>query len=569
MLNINFVIFIVIFCAIVSTTNAAEPPTLQNSVESFDPGRISNDLSNELNADKEIHAPNELIIKKQPTHTDTANRVTVKFMCHKIILSGNTVFSTATLEKLYQDKLNTELTLADLDLIAQNITEYYRKAGYVLSQAVVPPQTIGDDGVVQIKIVEGYINKTSIKGCTRYNVCSLLNKYAARIAKEKPTKLSTLERFAFLANDIPGVTVRAVLSKSSEISAAADLTFIVEEKNFGGFVAYNDYNSTVLGRQQFIANAYVNNLTSGSETAVNGILSRFDTRLRYASVTHRQQLNANGLGINVLVSNIETNPNMQTIGLNQFIIPGVAFIAAANTEYAWIRSHSKNLFVGGGFKFLNSSTQFAGATLFKDNIRPINIYLSYNFLQSANTYNLLVATVTQGLNIFDAQANPPSRIGENVDFTKIDLYVSTAHRFTNTKFSTALTIKGQYAFNVVPSSETFAYGGVPFGYGYEPAEFIGDQGIAGLFQVQYSSFALAFCKLNSQMFYFFDFGFVWNINKSVPPTNQFGASTGLGYKVNLLKHCSMDFIVAAPLKPSTIEGTPNFVRLLFNIKLYA
>jgi hemolysin activation/secretion protein len=569
LLNIKHLIFIIIIFAIAAISNAAEPPTLQNSVEKYDPGRTSTDLSNKLKNKEEVPTHNEVIIRGKPANISAAGKGSIKFMCRQIILTGNTVFTTEKLEKLYKNKLNSEITLADLALIAQSITDYYRNAGYILSQAVIPPQEIGKDGVVRIKIIEGYINKSTIKGCTRHNVCNLLNKYADRITSDTPTRLSTLERFSFLANDIPGVRVRVVLTKSAEITGAADLTFIVDEKNFGAFVAYNDYSPTVLGRQQFIANAYVDNLTSGSETAINGIISRYDTRLQYGSFTHKQQLNDNGLGVSILVSKIETNPNMGTIGLGEFIIPGTAFMTTATTEYAWIRSHRNNLYVGVGFKFLNSSTTFGDAQLFKDNIRSINIYTSYNNLSSENTYNLIIATVSRGLNIFDAQGNPPSRIGEHINFSKIDIYASTSHNFVNSKFSTVLAIKGQYAFNIVPSSETFAYGGVPIGYGYEPSEFIGDQGVAGLFQLQHSSFAIPRWKLNSQIFGFLDCGFVWNRNKTIQPSHQFGSSTGVGYKIDAMRHLSLDFTVAAPLKPSTITGMSNFVRLLFNIKVYA
>lgn len=550
------------------TANAADAPNLQNTVERYDPGKTAADISQPPESINSLPSADVVNIKNKPPvvkQNDAA--AAIKFRLKKIILTGNTIYSSAELEKLYQNKLNTDVSLVDLEGIAQKITEYYRNAGYVLTQAIVPPQEINQEGIVKIKIIEGYINKVSISGCRLNSVCNLLTKYGNNIASKKPLNLSDLERYSFLANDIPGVKVRAVLTRSEEYTGASDLTFIVEEKNYGGSFAYNNYNSQVLGRQQFIANAYLNNLTSASETAVNGIISRNVDRMRYIALTHKQQLNSNGFGGRVAISKINTEPDMGTIGLGGLVIPGKALTILGSVDYAWIRSHSKNLYIGAGFKYLNSNTSFGGTTLFQDNIRSFNIYTSYNFLQSATTYNSIVLTLAQGVKLFGAKGNPPSRIGEDLTFTTFNLFASSNHRFGRSKLSSLIAFKGQYSFETVPSSETFAYGGLPFGAGYDPAEFTGDRGIAGLFELQYPGFTVKRASLSSQLFTSIDFGYVWDTN-NVQPTAQSGSTAGVGFRANLMKHVNFDFMVAQPLKPSNIEGNAKYTRLLFNVKLY-
>lgn len=562
-----FLLGIVFLPTFTSSVNAADAPTLQNSVERIDPGRTATEL-NEQQLEQDTFTPANIVnIKNKQAPVRNEAAFNIKFKLKKIILSGNTIFTSAELRALYKDKLNSEVSLAVLENIANRITEHYRAAGYVLTKAIIPPQEISEDGIVNIRIVEGYISHVSITGCHRSSVCSLLKKYGEHLTGKTPLKLSDLERYSFLANDIPGAKVRAVLTRSQEYTGASDLTFIVEEKNFGGSAAYNDYNSKVLGRYQYIANAYANNITMASETAINGILSSDTDRMRYISFTHKQQLNSNGLGARFMVSDINTDPDMESIGLGGLVIPGKAFTFTASTDYAWIRSHSKNLYVGVGFKFLNSSTTFGGATLFKDNIRSIYAYTQYNFLYGTSTYNSLLLTLSQGIKLFDAQGNPPSRTGEDITFTKIDIYASSSYKFANSKFGSLVALKGQYAFNTVPSSETFAYGGIPFGYGYDPAEFTGDRGIDGLLELQYAAFTNPKYKLVSQLFLFVDCGFVWDIN-NVQPTRQSGVSTGAGYRVNMLEHANLDFTIAKPLKPSNITGNANYTRLLFNLKIY-
>lgn len=568
MYKIKYLSILIVFLSLAHTTAHADVPTLQNSVEKFDPGRATEELKKENEENKQL-PPNIITIPSTRPPGFQGTSGTIKFKCTKITLVGNKVFNNKQLSALYKNKINTEITLSDLDAIAQQITEYYRNAGYVLSQALVPTQKISEDGVVTIQIIEGYISKVNISGTINNSVYKLLKSYGEHLTKPRPLNLKTLERYTFLANDIPGINVRAVLTRSSENTGASDLTFITDEKNISGYIAFNDYSSTVLGRQQVIANAAINNLLTANSNEITGIISRIDSRLKYISLSHSQQLNSDGLGLNLYVSEIKTNPNMESIGLENFYLPGEAFTVTADIEYAWIRSHRKNLYIGLAFKFLNSFTEFGGSPLFKDDLRSLRAHILYNFLQNSNNFNTAALNFSQGLKILDAIGSPPSRSGEQIAFSKLDLYLSNMHRFSNQKFSSTLAIKAQYAFNILPSSETFGYGGIPFGYGYDPSEFTGDHGIAARVEVQYTSYILKRLQAISEFFAFIDCGYIWDINKSVQPTSQSGASTGLGDKIKIMNHLDIDFIVAAPLRPSTITGTPNYVRFLFNFRVYA
>ena len=221
-------LFSIFLLSITAAIDAAEP-TIQNSVEKINPANTAEDLQKAQTQNEEVPNSNIKIINNR-TPSINPEDAKIKFKLRGINLSGNKSIPTKELEKLYQDKLNTEVSVADIELIAQNITEYYRDKGYVLSQAVIPEQEIGNDGIVKIQIIEGYVGKVSISGCESANVCCLLKKYGKHIQESKPLTLSALERFAFFADDIPGLQVRTVLTRSEETAGAADLTFVVTGK---------------------------------------------------------------------------------------------------------------------------------------------------------------------------------------------------------------------------------------------------------------------------------------------------------------------------------------------------
>ena len=61
-----------------------------------------------------------------------------------------------------------ELSFAQMQGVADKITERYRTAGFIVSNAFLPAQTIGSDQVVGIQVLEGQIGKIIVKGTKRY-----------------------------------------------------------------------------------------------------------------------------------------------------------------------------------------------------------------------------------------------------------------------------------------------------------------------------------------------------------------------------------------------------------------
>lgn len=78
----------------------------------------------------------------------------------EIEVDGNTKISTTRIKKIAQPYLNKCLTVDDINKILNAITNAYIDAGYITSGAyLITPQTKLNDGILQIKIVEGTITK--------------------------------------------------------------------------------------------------------------------------------------------------------------------------------------------------------------------------------------------------------------------------------------------------------------------------------------------------------------------------------------------------------------------------
>jgi hemolysin activation/secretion protein len=79
-----------------------------------------------------------------------------------IEITGNTLLPTATLHALVAPEEGKNLSLDDLDALADRITEAYHDHGYPLDTAYVPAQTL-QNGVVRIAVVEAHYGNVTLQ----------------------------------------------------------------------------------------------------------------------------------------------------------------------------------------------------------------------------------------------------------------------------------------------------------------------------------------------------------------------------------------------------------------------
>lgn len=78
----------------------------------------------------------------------------IRFVLTGVVVEGSAVYKDSDFLPLYSGFLGREISLVEVYQIAAAITAQYRGDGYILSRALVPPQTV-ENGIVRIKIIEG------------------------------------------------------------------------------------------------------------------------------------------------------------------------------------------------------------------------------------------------------------------------------------------------------------------------------------------------------------------------------------------------------------------------------
>jgi hemolysin activation/secretion protein len=468
--------------------------------------------------------------------TAPAGAENVHFTLRAVQIEDVTVYPGDTFTSLYTDWLGKDVTLAQIFTLATEITARYRNDGYILSQATVPAQKIAD-GTVRLRVVEGFIDRVIVDGDDYGKSKGLIDAYGQKITQSRPLRASDLERYLLLMNDLPGVTARSFLRPSPTTPGAADLSIVLEEKQFGGYAGFDNRGSRFVGPYQGQVGGNANNLL--------GLYDRTDLRfiatsrlreLQYTELDHSEQLDAEGTQLRLTTYRSHGKPGGAVSDLD---IDALVYDGTATISHPFIRSRARNFSVHSTFDVINADFEQSGVPLISDRLRVLRLGASYDFVDTLArpAVNFVDIEFSHGLDLFDASpAGSPllSRPQATPDFAKVTVDASRQQPLTD-KLGLLLAMTGQYAANSLLSPEQFGFGGAQFGRGYDPSQLLGDDGIAGKIELQYGE-TLGRSWLQDYQFYaFYDAGRV--VYRGGGPPGQSprrsGTSTGLGLRSNV------------------------------------
>lgn len=255
----------------------------------------------------------------------------------RITMSGNTSFDTATLHALVAKGEGRTLTLAELNALAQTITDYYHAHGYPLARAYLPPQAI-EHGTVQIAVLEARYGEVKVINHSRVSDGPL----AAVLAPLRSgglIKQGTLDSRLLLLGDLPGVQPHATLSPGAAVGTA-DLAVQAEAGPLvSGSVTADDLGNRYTGRARLGANMDINSpLHRGDLLSANVLTS--GKGLNYGRLAYQLPITGSGTRLGVAYSALTYR---LAGGLGDLEAHGTASVASAWLSQPFIRSPDVNV----------------------------------------------------------------------------------------------------------------------------------------------------------------------------------------------------------------------------------
>src|SRR5690606_3769279 len=132
----------------------------------------------------------------------------------RLRITGMSAFSETQLHALVSDKEGSRVSFAELQEVAQRITDFYRGHGYLLSRAYLPAQRI-ENGEVEIAVLEGRLAQVQLTNPSGLKGAALAP--LERLPTDEPLTSSQLERALLLVNDRTGAAVHSTLAPGANV----------------------------------------------------------------------------------------------------------------------------------------------------------------------------------------------------------------------------------------------------------------------------------------------------------------------------------------------------------------
>ncbi|MCM8805091.1 MAG: FtsQ-type POTRA domain-containing protein [Candidatus Omnitrophica bacterium] len=490
----------------------------------------------------------------------------------KINVKGNTKVSNKEIEKITKEYEGKEITISDLKIIADKITEVYWNKGYVTSFAYVPAQKVVD-GVIEIKIIEGKIGKIEVSG-NKYYTDKFIERHFQNIKKEEIVNNKSIERDLLILNEYPKLNAYANLKKG-ELEGTTDIVVDVEEKYFpfNLVVFANNFGSRYTTRARYGLTFDLGNLTkNGDILSLTGLTNIFDfDDMRYYKFGYTLPINGYGTKFGISFSNMSYEVDKE---INPLGVEGEATIWSIYTSHPLIKARTENLTLFSSLNFKNMKNYLFEKlyTTSRDKYTTLEIGIDRDRLIS-NQHIYWTGKATFGLGelfggMDDNEYTNSSRPGlADGTWIKLNLDVSDVFNFRKLQLITRLS--GQYSSDNLVSGEQMVLGGADSVRAYPTGDFLGDYGYFLSAELR-TPFLPNDSFLNKYVnwAFFIDHGGVYK-HTPLPGEDKSNSATGIGagFRVYIPCHFHLRFDAARRLggdKTSDGDDWRYWVQALLN-----
>lgn len=417
-------------------------------------------------------APSSDLDLKVQQQKSQRSQDTTKFPVRSIEISGNQLLPTASLHALVASGEGQQLSLNDLDDLADKVSEYYHAHGYPLAIAYVPAQTL-HDGVVRIAVVEARYGKVDLQNQSEVGHYPL-SATLAPLQPGNPVSEYSLERSLLLLSDIPGALVSSVM-RPGEAEGTSDLVVdVTSAPRYTGTLGMDDYGNAYTDRVRFSGSFNINGLFhQGDLFDIDGVSS--GSGMSYGHAGYRYLLTGQGTTVGLGVSGLHYQLGN---GLSDLHAHGTATTQSINLSQPFIRNTRGNLYAQIEFdhKRLYDDIDLAGLETHRHENNWV-LTVAGDQRDSTGVTNFNVSGSYGRLYLDNFQTLFADFFGARTagNFVKWDYSISRLQQLNPTN-ALYFGFSGQHANRNLDTSEQFYLGGPNTVRGYDVGVVSGAQG---------------------------------------------------------------------------------------------
>lgn len=475
---------------------------------------------------------------------------------------------TAILEPL----AGKPITLGELAQHVSKITTLYQDYGYPLSFALLQEQDFSN-GVVQVTVVEGYIEAVVIEGEPGRSEARL-NRLAQPLLAEQPLTRRTLERTLNLMRTVPGVHISPKLELPRHESGATTLQLEVSHQPVGATGSLADMGTGTQGLVSVTANSV---LGLGEEVNITAAIPTKSEDVRYIAGSVDIPLTVNGLSLTLDGFHYRSEPRddaLEYIGWERRVTNERI---GASLSYPFILENRRLLKGRVGLYATRTKDEYHrdldGAELTEEtHLRVAHAQLEYRYLGTTHSFDGSLG-VYKGIDGMGARKRLFTNYGIDtepnykLDFTRYTANLKHSIQLP-ANFGLVASATGQYSSHILPSTEQISFGAWRYALGYPQGDMGGDKGY-GLSLELNRRFGLNNPYVSSvQPYISVDHARAWYNAPHLKPYNDRKlSSAALGLRLTDDKHYIFDVNVAKPTGSRPDYNDDRKVRFNTNFSL--
>lgn len=412
------------------------------------------------------------------------------FRLNDLRLNGAQALSADDLRSVTAPYIGRDVTLADLEALARDITARYRERGFFLAQAIVPVQTV-QGGVVEISIVEGRIGKVDVSVAPEAPIAEArVRSFLAPLAVGQAVSGPAYERAMLLLSDQPGLRVGSSLQEGTQ-TGTTDLAVEVNAGPRWAFTAEADNHGTKeSGRYRIGGTVRWNSpFGIGDNLDFRAMVSNSNA-LQFGRVSYEAPIGTDGLRVGVGLSrvNYELGGEFEELGAQ-----GKADVVDVSLNYPLIRQRQHNLFLRLSADSKRLTDDFT-AVNFSARKRVNGFGLGWTWERRDDLFGggywASAGTLYRGkLSLRDADSfqSDQGLGGHRTEggFSKATFQVSRLQAVVP-QHSLYLSLGGQWASKNLDASEKLSLGGARAVRAYPSSEALVDQGLIATVEWRWS-----------------------------------------------------------------------------------
>jgi len=298
------------------------------------------------------------------------------------------------------------ITLGQIEAIADEITNFYRKRGFILAKAYIPKQQVRE-GIINLTLLLGMLGEVEVHGNEMYKDSTIKSVFDDMLTK--PVTNDEAEEHLYLINDFPGIIVDGYFEPGYQVGDTRLNIKVKEEKRYHANVRLDNHGTDETGLYRFYGDLQVNNLLGVADLINLSVLEASKPsntsywRINYSSLFFSPRIKL-VLDASKNQFTVDQDDVLSNAGLK---INGDVFVYDASIQYIAKRSRTSNYNFELKYEDIESDLQFGDTpdvgNRLDEKLKNRSLLFNYDILEeSARRLHQGNFRVTSGDYVFGA-----------------------------------------------------------------------------------------------------------------------------------------------------------------------